>query len=80
MNKKRIPINKGNYSMDTAERDLEFNKNLSAGWEQEYNEYRKKWIDNALSIHFFRYSLYSCSQPADKFLLNSKSLSAVSIE
>ena len=47
MHKKGIPINKGNYSMDTAERDLEFNKNLSAGWEQEYNEYRKKWVDNA---------------------------------
>ena len=47
MHKKGIPINKGNYSMDTAERDLEFIKNLSAGWEQEYNEYRKKWVDNA---------------------------------
>lgn len=44
---KKIPINKGNYSMDTPERDLEFNKNLSSGWEKGYNEYRTKWVDNA---------------------------------
>ena len=38
---KNIPINKGNYSMDTDERDHQFEKNKSLGWEKEYNVYRK---------------------------------------
>ena len=55
--KKEIPINKGNYSMDTAERDLDFIKNLSAGWEREYNEYRRKWVDNAKNQILSEYPL-----------------------
>ncbi len=43
-NNKEIPINKGNYSMETNERDSEYEKNLSSGWEKEYEEYRSNWI------------------------------------
>ena len=45
--KKIIPINKGNYSMDTKERDDEYEKKLSSGWEDGYKDYRKKWVDYA---------------------------------
>jgi radical SAM protein with 4Fe4S-binding SPASM domain len=45
--KKIIPINKGNYSMDTKERDSEYEKKLSSGWEEGYRDYRNKWIDFA---------------------------------
>ena len=41
MTQYNIPINKGNYSMDTYERDVEFEKNKSTGWEEGYKEYRK---------------------------------------
>ena len=44
MTQYNIPINKGNYSMDTHERDVEFEKNKSTGWEEGYKEYRK-WYD-----------------------------------
>ena len=37
---KNIPINKGNYSMDTDERDHQFEKNKSLGWEKEYSVYK----------------------------------------
>jgi len=42
MNRK-VPINKGNYDMDTPERVEQFNTNRGAGWEEEYTEYRKNW-------------------------------------
>ncbi|MDB9718810.1 radical SAM protein [Candidatus Pelagibacter sp.] len=45
--KKIIPINKGNYSMETKERDDEYEKKLSSGWEEGYKDYRKKWVDYA---------------------------------
>lgn len=38
-----IPINKGNYNMDTEEREREFDRRRALGWEQQYNEYRKCW-------------------------------------
>ena len=46
-NNKVIPINKGNYSMDTQERDLLFEKNRGSDWEEEYKEYRKNWTNFA---------------------------------
>ena len=42
--KKFIPINKGNYSMDTHERDLEFEKNRGSGWPEGYKKYRSNWV------------------------------------
>ena len=43
MNDRYIPINKGNYSMDTPEREAAFERCRGAGWEEEYAAYRKKW-------------------------------------
>jgi len=42
---KYVPINKGNYSMDTNERDELFEKNKSLGWEEGYKQYRKNWTE-----------------------------------
>ena len=38
--KKFIPINKGNYSMDTEERNLAFEKNRGSAWPDGYKTYR----------------------------------------
>jgi radical SAM protein with 4Fe4S-binding SPASM domain len=45
MSKKNVPINKGNYSMDTPEREALFEQYRGDGWEQEYAEYRRKWSE-----------------------------------
>lgn len=41
---KNIPINKGNYNMDTEERINQFEINRSLGWKEKYQEYRENWI------------------------------------
>lgn len=38
-----IPINKGQFELDTPERIEEFNRKLSMGWEREYADYRRLW-------------------------------------
>ena len=38
-----MPINKGNYSMDTPEREALFEANRGYGWEEEYRQYRSNW-------------------------------------
>lgn len=43
--KKNIPINKGNYSLDTAEREELFNRNRAFGVEDAYTENRAQWED-----------------------------------
>lgn len=43
MTEKEIPINKGNYSMDTPERDVQFHAYLGEGWDQSYRDYRTNW-------------------------------------
>lgn len=40
---KNIPINKGNYTMESAEREALFEKKRAAGWEEEYRKYRENW-------------------------------------
>lgn len=42
---KYIPINKGHFELDTIERTQEFQKKMAQGWENEYKEYRKQWIE-----------------------------------
>ena len=42
-----VPINKGNYSMDTEEREAAFEVSRGDGWTKEYNKYRKNWSDYA---------------------------------
>ncbi len=45
VNEKYIPINKGHFELDTPERHSEFHRKLSNGWEAEYEEYRRLWVD-----------------------------------
>jgi len=44
-NDEKIPINKGNYSMDTVERETRFHECLAEGWEDDYKKYRANWIN-----------------------------------
>ncbi len=48
MTERYVPINKGNYSMDTAEREASFEVCRGAGWEPEYAEYRSNWSKFAM--------------------------------
>ncbi len=57
MNTRNVPINKGNYSMDTAEREAVFEKNRGDGWEQEYAEYRRNWSEYAKNQQVSDYPL-----------------------
>ena len=41
---KIIAVNKGNYSMDTYERELAFEQKKAGGWESEYDIYRENWV------------------------------------
>lgn len=45
MSKKQVPINKGNYSMDTPEREARFHAHLGEGWDQSYRVYRANWAE-----------------------------------
>jgi radical SAM protein with 4Fe4S-binding SPASM domain len=47
MSDRYVPINKGNYSMDTPEREAEFEVRRGYGWESEYADYRAQWTRNA---------------------------------
>lgn len=47
MSDRYVPINKGNYSMDTPEREAEFEARRGHGWEAEYADYRLQWSKNA---------------------------------
>ena len=47
MNDRNVPINKGNYSMDTSEREARFETHRGEGWEEEYSSYRNNWIEYA---------------------------------
>lgn len=49
MIKRYVPINKGNYSMDTPEREAKFEKLRGEAWESEYKEYRSNWSKLAKS-------------------------------
>lgn len=43
MTEKALPINKGNYSMDTVEREALFERCRGEGWEEGYRQYRGNW-------------------------------------
>ncbi|MBI5643502.1 MAG: SPASM domain-containing protein [Deltaproteobacteria bacterium] len=43
MSGKNIPINKGNYTMETPERDALFEGYRGEGWADEYRAYRANW-------------------------------------
>lgn len=46
-NNRYIPINKGHFDLDTAERTAAFSRKLAQGWENDYAEYRRLWVDLA---------------------------------
>lgn len=43
MSERYVPINKGNYSMDTPEREQQFEDYRGEGWEAAYKDYRNQW-------------------------------------
>jgi len=45
MGTKNIPINKGNYSLDTPEREALFEQYRAEGWNEEYRLYRECWTE-----------------------------------
>ncbi|MBI5637156.1 MAG: SPASM domain-containing protein [Nitrospinae bacterium] len=57
MTDRHVPINKGNYSMDTPERETHFEQCRGDGWEAEYTDYRNKWAALAKSQHVSEYPL-----------------------
>jgi radical SAM protein with 4Fe4S-binding SPASM domain len=57
MSKLSIPINKGNYSLDTLEREEQFYNYLSEGWEEEYFQYRTNWVKFAQDQYVADYPL-----------------------
>jgi len=54
---RNVPINKGNYSMDTPEREALFEQFRGEGWEREYAEYRRQWVENPKQQHVSEYPL-----------------------
>jgi radical SAM protein with 4Fe4S-binding SPASM domain len=57
MSQRNVPINKGNYSMDTPEREARFEEYRGEGWEREYADYRKKWVELARTQTVSEYPL-----------------------
>ncbi|CDZ63718.1 radical SAM/SPASM domain-containing protein [Neorhizobium galegae] len=57
MTERNVPINKGNYSMDTEEREAAFEKYRGEGWETEYALYRKRWAEYAKNQEVSEYPL-----------------------
>jgi sulfatase maturation enzyme AslB (radical SAM superfamily) len=55
--KSNIPINKGNYSMETPEREKLFHNYLSIGWEEEYGKYRNCWREYPRQQYVAEYPL-----------------------
>jgi radical SAM protein with 4Fe4S-binding SPASM domain len=53
----RVPINKGNYTMEPPEREAAFHDCLARGWEAEYSAYRKNWAEYPRSLHVSEYPL-----------------------
>lgn len=47
MSDRYVPINKGNYSMDTPEREMLFEEYRGEGWQAGYKKYREDWSNNA---------------------------------
>lgn len=52
-----IPINKGNYSMETPEREEMFERFRGEGWEETYSAYRSNWTNYAKNQYVSEYPL-----------------------
>jgi MoaA/NifB/PqqE/SkfB family radical SAM enzyme len=55
--RRNIPINKGNYSMETPEREALFEQYRGEGWEAAYQTYRKNWYEYPLKQFVGEYPL-----------------------
>ena len=53
-----IPINKGQFTLETPEREAMFEKNRGSGVEQDYAENRKLWSEYAKKQHVSDYPLH----------------------
>ncbi len=53
----KIPINKGNYDMESPERCQKYEENRGWGWEEEYKEYRDNWIKYPREQYISEYPL-----------------------
>ena len=52
-----IPINKGNYSLDTSEREALFELYRAEGWDEEYRLYRERWTEYPKNLVVSEYPL-----------------------
>lgn len=57
MSRSHIPINKGNYSMETPQRERLFEAYRSEGWEDGYRDYRFHWTEYAKTQQVSEYPL-----------------------
>lgn len=57
MKDRYVPINKGNYSMDTSEREALFESYRGEGWAAEYAEYRLNWSEYPRKQYVSHYPL-----------------------
>lgn len=53
----KVPINKGNYSMDSPQREALFEQYRGEGWETGYRTYREHWSEYAQRQHVSDYPL-----------------------
>jgi len=52
-----VPINKGNYNLESPEREALFERYRGEGWEEAYAAYRKNWQDYPKTQHVSDYPL-----------------------
>jgi len=57
-NNVNIPINKGNYSIETIEREEAFNRKRGFGVEEEYKLNRSQWSDFPKNFHVSEYPIH----------------------
>ena len=56
-NEPYIPINKGHFDLEPADRALAFSEKLGRGWESDYSEYRRLWEELPLNKEVRDYPL-----------------------
>ena len=64
----QVPINKGNDSLETPEREAAFEACRSEGWAAEYRQYRKNWTEFAKRQVVSEYPLLVDAELADPTL------------
>ncbi len=57
MSERYIPINKGNYSIESSDREEFFERFRSEGWQEDYKAYRTNWKNYATMQYVSKYPL-----------------------